>query len=221
MRVVTLVPWRPSDDRRRWLYDMVRPSLEALGWPIYEGDSAGEWARVAAVNAAAAKAGTWDLALIADSDTIPDPVSIRRAVTWVADAGGGVRPHMERRMLTREGSLVMVQRGPGALEPKHFGKQFAGGGLDVVRRDAWDLIGGMDESFVGWGYEDSALHLALLSTSSWDRLPGTAWHLWHSGAGNRPKPKSVQMYHALLREHRDAINAWAADKGLKSPTEVF
>ena len=72
-RIVILVPWRGGDDRREWLWDICRPWLERFGWPIFTGDSVGPWARAAAVNAAesaAEAAGGWDLALVADTDTI-------------------------------------------------------------------------------------------------------------------------------------------------------
>lgn len=224
-RIVILVPWRGGDDRREWLWDICRPWLERFGWPIFCGDSVGPWARAAAVNAAEKKArasGGWDLALVADTDTIPDPDSIYRALDWIRATGGAARPHAERWMLTREGSLLAAQRGVSAIDKtKHLSQQFAGGGLLVITRDAWDKVGGFDESFIGWGYEDSAMTMSLLNLGLWERLPGEAFHLWHPGEQNKPRRESVNRYRALLKENREVIEDWARNKGLRSPAEVI
>jgi len=173
------------------------------------------------VNDAARKAKDWDVAFIADCDTIPDHEGILRAVAWVRSTGGGARPHDERYMLNQAGSIVAVQRGVEALGPAHFLKQWAGGGLDVVTREAFDAVGGFDERYKGWGYEDSEFHVQLVVKRRWDRLPGECWHLWHPTDANRPDPDSVAMYRATQRENRVALERWAANKGLRKPYSVF
>lgn len=221
-RIAILVPYRPSGDRHRWLWDMVRPELERFGWPISIGTCEGRWARAAAVNDAARNAGNWDVAFIADCDTLPDHDGILRAITWVQDTGGGARPHDERYMLNQAGSLVAVQRGVKYLDPqKHFAKMWAGGGLDVVTRDAWETVGGMNETYKGWGYEDSDFHVQLVVKSRWDRLPGDAWHLHHDTVDNKPDQASVLMYRELQRTYKAELAAWTANKGLRKPLAVF
>jgi hypothetical protein len=200
---------------------MALPSLEGLGYPIFLGDSEGPWARGRAVNAAAAAAGRWDVALVSDSDTIPDPGAVRRAVAWVLDTGGAARPHDERWMLTKDGTVALVTRGQAALEPHHFGPQWAGGGLLVLTRDAWESVGGFDERYVEWGREDSALNLSLLRAGPWDRLPGQAWHLWHQPFSGKVKRQSDKLYGEALVANKDLIDAWAANKGLVNAKAVF
>lgn len=220
-RVVTLVPWRGGDDRREWCWDIARPSLERLGYPIFLGDSVGPWARAAAANAAAAAAGRWDAALVSDSDTICEPDAVRRAVAWVMDTGGGARPHGERWMLTKPGSVKFAQRGPSTLVPKDFSQRYPGGGLLVVSRAGWDAVGGFDERFVEWGREDSAMNISLLVAAAWHRLPGEAWHLWHRPHPVRVRAQSDQLYRSLLRNHAEAIRAWGANQGLLHPEQVL
>lgn len=222
MRAVTLVPLRLDEDpRRNWLWDHTKPSLEGLGLPIYTGDSIGEWARAAALNNASALAGDWEVALLADADTIPDPGSIRRAMAWVMDTKGAARPHMDRFMLTEEGTTEFLRRGASALQPNHYDVQYQGGGLMVVHRECWDLVEGFDERFVGWGREDSAFNLRCLRRSSWDRLPGFAWHLWHPRHKGGANSTSENLYNRLMRSYKDDIAEWARNQQLPSPKELF
>jgi len=177
--VVTLVPWRAGAAIREWNWNVTRPYLEELGYPIHLGDSEGPWARAAACNAAARDAGDWDVALIADADTIPEPDVIRRAVGLAASIPGAVRPHDRLYALNQAQSRILAKRGPGRLKLSSRQKTMLGGGLLVVSRAAWEKVGGYDERFIGWGHEDSALHTTLLAEAHWDRIEGRAWHLWH------------------------------------------
>ena len=150
--VVILVPYRPVSDRQRWLWDMVRPHLEEFGWPIFIGTCGEVWQRAVAVNDAAKKAGDWEVAFIADCDTIPDPDGIRRAVEWVRStrkAAAG-RTNSGTCSITTSHSSA-VQRGVDAIPRSKLKAPWAGGGLDVVHRDAWDEVGGMDEAIRALG----------------------------------------------------------------------
>lgn len=219
--VVILVPYRPISDRQRWLWDMVRPKLELFGWPIFIGTCGEVWQRAVAVNDAARKAGDWEVAFIADCDTIPDHDGILRAVDWVRSTKGGCRPHEQRYMLDHTQSLVAVQRGVDAIPREKLKAPWAGGGLDVVHREAWDKVGGMNEAYTTWGWEDSDWHVQLVVKASWDRLPGVAWHLHHDATDPRPNPESRKRFQQTLRENRAAIDVWAATKGLRNATAVL
>lgn len=227
MNVVTLVPYRPTDGaiglRHRWLWDQTRPALEGLGFPLFIGEPRGAaWARAEACNVAAERAGDWDIALVADCDTIPDPGAIRRAIAWVQDTGGAARPHDERTMLNQKGTVVFCQRGPDAIDrTAHTERSHAGGGLLVVTREAWDKVGGYNEEFKGWGYEDSDFNFRLLRHSTWDRLPGRAYHLWHPRDENRPRRESKEAHRRNKLEFAEDIKEWGADKGLMKPSAVL
>jgi hypothetical protein len=56
----------------------------------------------------------------------------------------------------------------------------------AIRRDAWDQLGGFDERFRGWGWEDMAFQSAACSLVGHERIEGDVFHLWHPrspGAG--------------------------------------
>ena len=213
MKVVTLVPWRGGDELREQSWDIVRPYLDRFGWRIYLGDREGPWSRGAAINAAARDAGNWDVAVIADADTIP-PEGLDAAVVTALRNGGGVRPHDDLYRLTPSGSIAAANRGTAALEPRHIEREHPGGGFLIVAREGWDRVGGFDERFVGWGHEDSSLNIQLLLKADWDRIPGEAHHLWHP----EPERKTVnyrrnrQLLDRMRRENALAIRAAAQRK---------
>jgi hypothetical protein len=210
MRIVTLVPWRDGDARREWCWDITRPSLEEVGFPIFEGDAEGPWSRAGALNAASKRAGKWDIAFVADTDTIPETDAVHRAIGWVQSTGGAARPHLDRYLLSRDGTLKIARRGWAEVEPRDIDHTWPGGGLLVLTRDAWETVGGYNESFVGWGFEDTAMNLALLRHSRWDRLPGRAWHLWHrpARASTDTKRKAQELY----AEYAAEVAAWGSNQ---------
>lgn len=188
MRVVVLVPWRTTGPELTRAWAIARPYYEALGWPIYEGDKPGEFARAAAINAASADAEPWDVAVIADADTVQEEAPLRRAVSMTHDTS--VVPWRTRLKLSLEGTEKLAAGGPGAVSLADLDREdgFAHpskllryppsrtGSTVVVSRAAWERAGGFDERFKGWGYEDQAFRVQLGPLVA---IPGTIWHLWH------------------------------------------
>lgn len=201
MDVVTLVPWRAGDPRREKYWERVRPHLEALGYPLFTGDSEGPWARSAACNAAAQAAGAWEIALVADADTFLEPDVVHRTIQLVARTRGAARPHDHRWMLNSAASKLFLAHGASQLEPgRHLRGDAPGGGALVVHREAFDEVGGYDERFIGWGYEDSAMNIELASRRRWERVPGNSYHLSHPMTNILATP--VRANGALLEELR-------------------
>jgi hypothetical protein len=52
-------------------------------------------------------------------------------------------------------------------------------GCVAIRRECFDALGGFDEAYVGWGYED--LDFARRAGARWPlrRVSGPLFHLWH------------------------------------------
>lgn len=210
------VPWRGGDELREQSWDITRPYLAALGYPIRTGDSKGPWARAAAANAACA--GTWDVAVLADADTIPEAAAIEAAIKRARKTGGVVRPHDHLIRLTPSGSIAFAKNGPTAILPRHIETEHPGGGLLVIARRAWDAVGGFDTNFVGWGHEDSAFNIAVIAAGcAWERIPGRAWHLWHPGPAraNRQYRDNRKRLTLLRREHAAALRAASEAAGMK------
>ena len=120
------------------------------------------------------------------------------AVRYASEHDGAARPHDRRFMLSLGATKWVMSRGLETL-PKKFLRWLApGGGALVISRVAWERVGGYDERFVGWGYEDSAMNIALVDR--WRIVPGASYHLFHAPANIRTP--SARANYALLEEHR-------------------
>lgn len=74
------------------------------------------------------------------------------------------------------------------------------GGSVAIRREAYEAIGGFDESFVGWGGEDNEFwdRAETLRASTFGYLP--IFHLWHAPQPEKAQaqPPGVKRYHDVL-----------------------
>ncbi len=185
---VVLVPWRGGDTYRDTNWESVRRHLRTLWLPIVTGDREGPWNRAAAINAAARSAGDWDVAYIADADTLDDLETVQRAIDAVQSSKGGVVPWNKKWNLSEEGTRQYLA--DGVLDKDRIDKNdhtppklnvFMRGGAIVVHREAWDIAGGFDEGFTEWGYEDIAFRevVCTLAKGKLRELRSECVHLWH------------------------------------------
>jgi len=208
-RIVVLVPLRIDNLHRQFLWDSTVDYVNKLGLPIYTADSDGPWSRARAINKASVQAGPWDVAIIADADTVPDQEGISRSIDRAHETRGTVRPHNARRMLTLAGTIKFLRRGPSDLKREDFDKyDKQGGGLITVHRECWNELAGFNEDFVEWGHEDSEFNFRCIRHRSFDIVPGTVYHLWH--------PRPVQdlnlfKYRQLIEEYRLDVAQWQAN----------
>jgi hypothetical protein len=98
--------------------------------------------------------------------------------------------------LERDASAALITNGAVPLRavPESVLQNATGGGSLAVGREAYDRIGGHDESFVGWGGEDVDFwdRAQTLRLYSFAHLPFI--HLWHPPqAGKTPAKDSAGM----------------------------
>lgn len=197
MNTPVLVPRRPDGGRR----DEIWRYLSTKYWPqfsdltIFESDAPGEpFARAAAINAAAAAAGDWEVAIIADADSFV-PVAQLRAAQARVDYRM-VIPHT-RWLGLSDYDTTMLLRGwidkPYRYAVERTGSSAVSGVL-VVPRAVWDAVGGFDEAFVGYGWEDFAFARACELYSGLVRVDGPVWHMSHP-------PMDQTSGNALRYEH--------------------
>jgi hypothetical protein len=125
--------------------------------------------------------------VVADADTVPTGEGVRAAIADVIEARCWSIPYAENRYynLTEQATadvLSWTTRNAIPEPDEHLWdhKITSWAGCLVIPREAWERVGGYDERFVGWGYEDNAFRVKL------DRLWGPhrredsyCCHLWH------------------------------------------
>lgn len=105
---------------------------------------------------------------LVDADTLVPTPSLMQSVQAVRDGLDAVRPY-GRLIEFDETSTIALQEGAPLPEPQPGERDDARegehiplcGGIVIIRSSAYESVGGMDESFHGWGGEDDALSVAL------------------------------------------------------------
>jgi hypothetical protein len=82
-----------------------------------------------------------------------------------------------------------------------------GGGSIAITRDAFERIGGMDESFIGWGGEDNEFWERAQTCKVWPYGCLPIVHLWHPA-----QPGKYQGENPTLRYYRELSTISAAER---------
>ncbi len=163
-----------------------------------------EWSKGAAVNPVADQT-TSEILILADADSFVAPEHLDRAIGQ-ARVRGWAMPHSTVKRLDRESSDRLIRGMPGRqrLERSAY-PALPGGGIVIVTRETWDLVGGFDPRFRGWGGEDHAFGLALRCLTGNEVNPRRICplvHLWHPEAPNCRRPSDNNR--VLDKRYRDA-----------------
>lgn len=192
MATPILVPRRAGDPHRDELWRWLRSHLERdlPDFPIVEGhDDVGAFNRSAALNRAARSAPPWTEAIVLDADTYVRPEQLRRAVTVARSSGRLTYAFDELHALTAAGTEQVLGGYRRSWEPlKKWTRpgRLCASSAFVVPRALWDDVGGFDELFEGWGWEDVAFRRMATTLGGHElEVPGPAWHLWHPRSAHK------------------------------------
>lgn len=174
-----LIPYGPDGGWRdrafewnlaRWKHWF--PAAEiCIGEPDEWNGTAGEFNRPQAINRAAREA-TGGILVVADADTTFSS-GFQVVDDWVL-------PRSYAK-LTEEFTHQLLAVPEAVVEPWLFEWEGASwSGLLVLPREAFELVGGFDERFTGWGHDDIAFGVCV-DTLYRPHLRGeySALHLWH------------------------------------------
>ena len=156
-------------------------------YPIYEGYHLdGPFNRAAAINAASAAADLddpehpWDVALIIDADVLPSPEAVAEIVDIAYETNRLCVSHNRRVMLSQRMTKKVLAGDTGSWEsPTQRVWPDSCSCCIAVSRSTWDMVGGFDEGFIGWGFEDSAFAHLAKKAGPIHYHDSTIYHLWH------------------------------------------
>jgi hypothetical protein len=221
LRVRLILPRRGDEGHRDRVWDFCRRHWQDQrpAWEIVEGEHLdGPFNRSAAINEAAQ--GDWDVAVILDADTILDVEAVDRAIMLAERDWRLVLPFSDRCLLNRRGTQQILNGYCGSWERFVSARQRPSdayvyvSGCQVISRQLWDQIGGFDERFESYGGEDDAFHAATVALTGHDarqdRLPGSAWHLWHAHSPDASNQSARKLVRALSERYTDC--AWDRER---------
>lgn len=186
MRPVVLTGIGAGQPERDRNWDFNRQRWWELRWPVCAGHyhEPGPFSMAVASNRAVKLADAivpdWDVALYVGADFALLDLSRATTAVEVALASGELTiAHSETVMLDEEQTRHVVAgepllRGLGPVFPNPFT------GVSAFPRSLIEAVGGFDERFVGWGWEDQAFWASCWAIGGgFSRCDGTAFHLWH------------------------------------------
>jgi glycosyltransferase involved in cell wall biosynthesis len=189
MKIGVVIPWRETPTRlpafevtRDWYKNNLPEAT------IYYADRESPvWLMSATRNDGVKKAEAdgCDVIVMSDADTFPQIGPLREAILAAYEDELLHLPYTDYRMLGTLGTNSFFAGTPiDKCSYKSYPK--ACSGVNVFKPSTWWAIGGNDEKFKQWGYEDTAMRLAheVILGQSYIRHNGVAYNLGHD-----PQPR--------------------------------
>jgi GT2 family glycosyltransferase len=216
VRTVIAVPRRPDGGIRDRLWDYCRHQwrTEHPGLEIFEGQpDPGPFNRSQAINRAARAAGDFDTIVVIDGDVLIHPDQVRAGLGLVERFDRVVFPFRVYRSVSQAGTSRIMNGWTGDWAQVSIQAYWDSVSCVVmVPRAVWDQVGGFDERFVGWGWEDTAFACATDTVSGRLRVAGPLWHLWHPASPERnSRTVEYRANRELATQYRNAAHVgWDA-----------
>jgi len=122
-------------------------------------------------------------------------------VIYLTPAGAEAMSRLSRRQIRQYGINALLSANQADIERYSLGTSAI-----VVNRYYYLALGGQDEKFQGWGYEDYEFALRLIQENPRFEIPDN----WSSMAGNFHNLREYQGWKAIYMMH----GAWMAGKGI-------
>lgn len=184
--ISVLIPFRAPEGSWR---DLLRRTTAKM-WagigiePVYGTDGRRDgqpWNCAAALNDARRRA-TADVLLTIGCDHVPPPLAQLEALDAELQTKPWAKVFEATRELSEQTTLSVIDGMPVPPDPlPDEAPMDASFGVIAIRVEVWDALGGYDEKFEHWGYEDTAVLLELRTHFPEGRPEGAGYitSLWH------------------------------------------
>lgn len=158
------------------------------------------------------KDATGDIIIVADADTLPTVDGVDLAIEEILEGRARwMLPYGPDRYynLSEERTKSILNSGATTIpEPVTWEHKITSwAGCLIMPRAAYEAVGGYDERFVGWGYEDNAFQFAL--DTIWGphaRIDSFCCHLWHAiEPGTTFDSPTIGANRALFGKYQAAV----------------
>lgn len=177
-----VIPWRGTRPERTHAKNYVLGKLRELlpNALIILADSGHQpFNRAASRNRGVSQAGE-GVVVVCDADTIPERKPLLEAIEQASRDKLLHLPYTHYRALSPAGTAAVVNGTPVAECPTEIEGDGSQGGVLVMDTEAWRSVGGMDERFTGWGFEDTSFCVTVQALCGGViRHEGNIHHLWH------------------------------------------
>lgn len=196
------VPYRPDTAHRAALADWQWDHLGATHPGVQrvrcdDGQPDGLFNRSAALNRCRALATT-DWLWCMDADAAPAPGDLALGLD-AAQATGWAIVYAGVLQLDRVGTRYVLDGRSTVHDWNACHARGLAHGLLLIHAQLWDDVGGWDEHYVGWGYEDADMHARLVTAAGAPPPPPVPWirTLGHPrDYPARPTALNADRYHA-------------------------
>lgn len=191
MKIAVVIPWRSTESRlplKEYVVDWYTKNLP--DFDLFFTDSGHKPFNLSASrNIGANLAKDYDVVIHNDADTIPELQSLLQGIDQVYETGYFCNPYSYYRLIgVNDTRRIAIKKNLELLDAEYVHIAGACSGIVITTPATLDKIGGFDEKFVEWGYEDVAIAVAhaTIMDHGFIIIPGNAFALSHDITTREP-----------------------------------
>ena len=216
LKIAVVIPWREYESRlplKEYVHNWYLQNLPDA--KIVYADSGHEIFNLSASrNLGAKKVLDYDVVIHNDADTVPYKESLLMGIVQTYNSGYFCNPYDHYKSFDIEETKKILNNSIPIEYAEYVKIGGACSGIVITTPKTWNKIGGFDENFKGWGYEDAAIAAAhsVLMDHEFLSIPGPAYSLGHVVSEKTPQllgynRKRVEKYLiAMTNKDKDLMN---------------